>query len=295
MRPRVALATYGRAPTLAPDDQPLVPALASLGVDAEPLVWSSNTAVWTAFDAVVIRSCWDYHLHSAAFREWLDRLEGNGVAVWNSPSLVRWNSDKRYLIDLTQRGVPTIQTAIVPRRRADEVERIVTAEEWTRFVIKPAVSASGFETYALDAPLSEASRATVARVAAAGDVLVQPFAYEIPRDGELSFMFIEGEYSHAALKLATPGEFRVQTDHGGSVQGATPEPALIHQAKQAVSALPEVPLYARVDGIVRDDTFMLMELELIEPNLFFDLAPGSVDRMAEAIARRLSAVASRQR
>ncbi len=287
MKPRVALATYGRAPTLAPDDQPLVPALASLGVEAEPLVWASKSAMWTAFDAVVIRSCWDYHLQSAAFHAWLSRLEESGIPVWNSASLVRWNSNKRYLIDLAQRGVPTIQTTVVPHRRAEDVERIVAAEEWARFVIKPAISASGFETYALETPLSATSRATVARVAAAGDVLVQPFANEIPRDGELSFMFIEGEYSHAALKRATAGEFRVQTDHGGSVESADPDPVLIEQATRSLSALPEVPLYARVDGIVRGGTFLLMELELIEPNLFFDLAPGSVERMAGAIARRL--------
>jgi len=287
MKPRVALATYGRAPTLAPDDQPLVPALASVGIEAEPLVWASKSAMWTAFDAVVIRSCWDYHLQSAAFQAWLSRLEESGIAVWNSTSLVRWNSNKRYLIDLAERGVPTIQTMVVPHRRAEDVERIVATEEWARFVIKPAISASGFETYALETPLSATSRATVARVAAAGDVLVQPFANEIPRDGELSFMFIEGEYSHAALKRATAGEFRVQTDHGGSVESADPDPVLIEQAKRSLSALPEVPLYARVDGIVRGGTFLLMELELIEPNLFFDLAPGSVERMAGAIARRL--------
>ena len=287
MKPRVALATYGRAPTLAPDDQPLVPALASVGIEAEPLVWASKSAIWTAFDAVVIRSCWDYHLQSAAFQAWLSRLEESGIAVWNSTSLVRLNSNKRYLIDLAERGVPTIQTMVVPHRRAEDVERIVATEEWARFVIKPAISASGFETYALETPLSATSRATVARVAAAGDVLVQPFANEIPRDGELSFMFIEGEYSHAALKRATAGEFRVQTDHGGSVESADPDPVLIEQAKRSLSALPEVPLYARVDGIVRGGTFLLMELELIEPNLFFDLAPGSVERMAGAIARRL--------
>jgi glutathione synthase/RimK-type ligase-like ATP-grasp enzyme len=289
LKRRVALATYGRAPALAPDDQLLVPALDALDVLAEPVVWSSH-AMWTAFDAVVIRSCWDYHLHSDAFRAWLDRLESAGVPVLNPASLIRWNSDKRYLNDLAERGVATIETSIVRRGRASEVEAVVAEKDWTRFVIKPAVSASGFETYAIDAPLDEHSRATIARVASNGDVLVQPFAEEIPRDGELSIVFLDGEFSHAALKRAATatGEFRVQTEHGGSVERMAVADHLVAGAARSLSVLPVMPLYARVDGIVRDDQFILMELELIEPNLFLDLEPTAPARMARGIVRRLT-------
>jgi glutathione synthase/RimK-type ligase-like ATP-grasp enzyme len=283
----VALATYGRAPGLAPDDQRLLPALASQGILAEPVVWSSHTPVWTAFDAVMIRSCWDYHLHSSAFRAWLDQLEKSGVQVWNSPPLVRWNADKHYLLDLAARGVATIPTVVVRRGHLDDVERAVTDQRWSRFVIKPAISASGFETYALDMPLDATARATIARVVSAGDALVQPFADEIPRDGELSFTFIDGEYSHAVIKRATQGEFRVQTEHGGSVQPVSPAQGLVDRASKALASLPSAPLYARVDGIARDTSFVVMEIELIEPNLFFELSPGSAERMALAIARRL--------
>jgi glutathione synthase/RimK-type ligase-like ATP-grasp enzyme len=287
---RVALATYGRAPALAPDDQLLLPALDALGVVAEPVVWSSHAAMWTAFDAVVIRSCWDYHLHSDAFHAWLDRLESAGVPVWNPASLIRWNADKRYLLDLAERGVPTIETAIVRRGHAADVETIVAEKGWTKFVIKPAVSASGFETYAIDTSIDEHSRATIARVAATGDVLVQPFADEVPQDGELSFMFLDGAFSHAALKRAAvaTGEFRVQTEHGGTVERMTPAGHLVGEAARSLAALPAPPLYARVDGIVRDDQFVLMELELIEPNLFLDLEPTAPGRLALGIRRRLT-------
>jgi glutathione synthase/RimK-type ligase-like ATP-grasp enzyme len=289
VRRRVGLATYGRAPGLAPDDQLLLPALSACGVDAEPVVWSSRGTVWTAFDAVVIRSCWDYHLHGAAFHAWLDRLEESEVVVWNSPALVRWNADKKYLVDLAARGVATIPTRVVSRGRAGDVERIVDEEQWPRFVIKPAVSASGFETYALDAPVDPMARDTIARVVAVGDALVQPFADEVPRDGEYSFTFIDGAYSHATLKRATNGEFRVQTEHGGSVEVVSPPPRLIEDAARVLASLPEMPLYARVDGIARDGVFVLMELELIEPNLFLGFAPGSADRMAQAIVGKLHA------
>jgi glutathione synthase/RimK-type ligase-like ATP-grasp enzyme len=287
---RVAIATYGRAPSLAPDDQLLVPALDALGVLAEPVVWSSHAAMWTAFDAVVIRSCWDYHLHADAFHAWLASLEKAGVPLWNPASLVRWNSDKQYLIDLAQRGVPTIQTVIVRRGRASEVESVLAANGWKKFVVKPAISASGFETYAIEAPIDEFGRSTIARVASSGDVLVQPFAEEIPESGELSFVFLDGEFSHAALKRAAvgTGEFRVQTEHGGTVERISPSAHLIEGAARCLAVLPTTPLYARVDGIVRDNQFVLMELELIEPNLFLDLEPTAPARMALGIVRRLT-------
>jgi glutathione synthase/RimK-type ligase-like ATP-grasp enzyme len=157
-------------------------------------------------------------------------------------------------------------------------------------VIKPAISASGFETYAIDAPLDEHSRATIARVVSSGDVLVQPFAEEVPRDGELSIVFLDGECSHAALKRAATatGEFRVQTEHGGTIERTWPADHLVEQAARSLAVLRTMPLYARVDGIVRDDQFLLMELELIEPNLFLELEANAPARMARGIVKRLT-------
>src|SRR5678809_600523 len=118
---RVALATYESAPDLAPDDRLLVPALERASISAEAAVWSDQSIDWGSYDAVVIRSCWDYHLRVAEFFTWLDRLESERVRVWNPPALVRWNADKRYLLDLARRGVPTIPTMIALRGRARDV------------------------------------------------------------------------------------------------------------------------------------------------------------------------------
>jgi glutathione synthase/RimK-type ligase-like ATP-grasp enzyme len=284
---RVALATYESARELAPDDRPLVSALARIGIGAQPAVWSDTSLPWESYDAVVIRSCWDYHLRVAEFFSWLDRLELAGIRVWNPPDLVRWNADKRYLLDLARRGIPTIPTMIALRGRARDVEAIVHAEGWRRVVVKPAISASGYETHSLTSPFDADARDTIARVATLSHVLVQPFVEEIPRDGELSFTFIDGRFSHATLKRARSGEFRVQTEHGGSVENTTADANLIDQAARALSALDDVPLYARVDGVVRDGDLLLMELELIEPNVFLGARPGAVDDFAEAIRARV--------
>lgn len=287
MHTRVALATYERAPGLAPDDRLLIPALERLGIRAEPSVWSDRSIRWRDFDAVIIRSCWDYHVRFGEFEAWLDALQAGAVRLWNPAPLVRWNADKRYLLDLAGRGVATIPTMIALRGHASAVESLAAAEGWTRFVIKPAISASGYETFALRMPLDDASRAAVARVVSLGAVLVQPFADEIARAGELSFTFFDGAFSHATVKRARPGEFRVQTEHGGTVDSIVAEPALIEQAAAVVASLDVRPLYARVDGIIRGDAFLLMELELIEPNVFMSYDENAAGRFARAIAERL--------
>ena len=284
---RVALATYESAPDLAPDDRPLIHALERVGIGAEAVIWSNQSADWESFDAVVIRSCWDYHLRVPEFFSWLDRLESAEVRVWNPPALVRWNADKRYLLDLARRGVPTIPTMIALRGRPRDVEAIVHAEGWRRIVVKPAISASGYETHSFVIPFDDAARQTIERVSSLSHVLVQPFVEEIPRDGELSFTFIDGRFSHATLKRARSGEFRVQTEHGGSVESTRVSPSLVEQAARAIGAIDEVPLYARVDGVVRDGDLLLMELELIEPNVFLDARSGAVDDFASAIRSRL--------
>ena len=284
---QLALATYERAPSLATDDRALVPALAASDIEAHAAVWSDPGVDWSKFDAVVLRSCWDYHLRLAEFRAWLARLESLRLRVLNDADLIRWNSDKRYLIDLARRGVTTIPTMVVSNGTADDVAHVAAAEGWSRIVVKPAVSASGYETYALNAPFDEESRDIAERVTALGDTLVQPFAMEVPRDGEYSFTFIDGAYSHATIKRARGGEFRVQTEHGGSVALVEPPPALVSQASHALVVLPNAPLYARVDGIARGGAFLLMELELIEPNLFLEFGSRAAEKMARAIAARL--------
>ncbi len=287
MKRRVALVTYDAAPDLAPDDRLLAAALERAGIRAAPAVWSDRSVDWRSFDAVVIRSCWDYHRRHGEFVAWLDALDVSRRPVWNPTPMVRWNSDKRYLIDLARRGVATVPTRIVERGSRVSVPDVAHAEGWARFVVKPAVSASAHETHALGLPLGAEDRAAIERVVAHGDALVQPFVEEVTTDGELSLIFFDGEFSHAAIKRSRRGDFRVQTEHGGTVAPIDVVPAIIAAARRSLDALDELPLYARVDGVGDERSFRLMELELIEPNVFLAVADGSADRFAATIARRL--------
>ena len=173
------------------------------------------------------------------------------------------------------------------RGATDGVDDAIAASGWSRLVVKPAVSGGAHETWVADAPLGPDARARLAGMVARADVLVQPFIDAVPRDGELSFVFIEGEFSHAVRKRAAPGDFRVQTEHGGSVTRETADERQIRIAAAVLALAPEPTLYARVDAVVDGDDFLLMELELVEPDLFFEAAPEGADTLAAAIERRV--------
>jgi len=285
---RLALATQPSLPDLYHEDRALIPALAAHGIHAEPAVWSDDSVAWREFDGVVVRSCWDYYEDYGHFLRWLDALDAHGVRVWNDSRVLRWNTDKRYLLELSSAGIQVVESEILDSASVDDVQLAAATHGWTRIVVKPTVSANGSDTHAARVPLDQADRAVIGPVLARGPALVQRFAPEISATGEHSLMFIDGAYSHAAIKRPAPNDFRVQVTHGGSDEPFSAPEWMIEQAARALSAAPRPTLYARVDGLVRDGRFVLMELELTEPNLYFEFAPSSVERMAAALARDLA-------
>jgi glutathione synthase/RimK-type ligase-like ATP-grasp enzyme len=282
----IALATAADYASLPPDDAPLVRALDASGVDAEPAVWSDDSVDWTRYRGVVIRSCWDYHLRLPEFLAWVDALERGRVPVWNSPATLRWNTSKHYLRDLAERGVSVPPTAWLPQGDDDASQSLLDTG-WRDVVLKPAVSASAFETWRTTLPLDDADRARLARLHAHSDVLVQPFLAEVQRAGELSLMYLDGRFSHAVVKRPASRDFRVQAEHGGTAERVEASGAIVGWGDGVLRALDEMPLYARVDLVETGDGPLLMELELVEPSLFFGLAPEAATRLAAAVRARL--------
>lgn len=283
--PRVALVTCGSHPELTEDDRPLLAELWSLGVEAAPAVWDDASADWKSFDAAVLRSPWDYHLSPAAFLAWLSRLEALGVPLWNPPGVVRANADKRYLKELEAAGVPVAPTAWVARGGKADLDALLSARGWTDAVVKPAVSAGAFRTSRVKP--GEEGRRALEEVLAHSDAMVQPFLPEIAAEGEWSFVFLDGRFSHAVLKTVRAGDFRVQEEHGGRVRRAEPPPGLLVQARDALLACPGPTLYARIDGVRRDGSLLLVEAELTEPSLYLSLCPGAAGLFARLIKDRL--------
>ena len=286
-RPRVALATQAALPDLSADDRLLVPALAARGVHATAAVWSDPSVDWTIFDAVAIRSCWDYHLRHDEFLAWVAQLERAGVALWNPPAVIRWNAEKGYLRDLGERGVRIVPTRWIERGSTATLYDVLHDAGWDAAVVKPAISASAHETWRTSRDAAARDERRFRALVDHGRVLVQPFMEAVVAAGEWSLVFIGGELSHAMLKRARSGDFRVQSEHGGSATRGNPGARVVEQARRALHAGASDSLYARVDGCVVDDEFVLMELELIEPLLFLAEHPEAPARFASALVERM--------
>ena len=283
-----ALVTYPELPDLNPDDHPLRDALQALGARVHAVSWDDTAVAWTNFDAVVLRSCWDYHLRFAEFRRWLDRLEAGGVRLWNPPKVVRWNYDKTYLRDLAGDGLLLPRTEWLAPGDAPDLVRLLGARGWEQAVVKPRVSASAYETWLTDRHHGASDQPRLDRLLQTGGALVQEFVPEVMTVGELSLIYIAGEFSHAVRKRAGAGEFRVQERFGGWAEPATAGAAALAAGRRALARVPGPWLYARVDGVEREggERFLVMELEVFEPQLFLAFAPLAARRLAEAIIAR---------
>ncbi|KZC17732.1 hypothetical protein RHOFW510R12_13410 [Rhodanobacter sp. FW510-R12] len=284
---RLALATSIDHASIQPDDAHLAATLERLGLPPVVCVWNDPTVDWSAFDAVLIRTIWDYFKHQAAFLHWLDRLDALGVPTINDSALLRWNSDKRYLLELAQHGV-----AIIPTRLAGAaaLPDTLAAMAGQSVVIKPSVSGSAWHTLrgtAGDAALTDAA----AQLPRERDYLVQPFVPEIVSDGEWSLLYFAGEFSHAVIKRPAAGDYRVQGEYGGRTEPAQPDAAILAAADRALAALAALGhgghAYLRVDGVVSGGRFLVMELELIEPFLHLAAHPAAAERLAREVAARI--------
>ena len=286
----VALVTYRRLPDLDPDDHHLRDALRELEARVHPVCWDDPRAAWAEFDAVVLRSCWDYYVRFGEFSRWLDDLERSGARLWNPAAVVRWNADKIYLRDLADDGLllPGTEWLAPEVGRVPDLGAVLERRGWDRAVVKPRVSASAHETWLTDRGRAAGDQPRVAALCTGGGkgVLVQEFVPELTTAGELSLVYVAGDFSHAVRKVAAAGEFRVQERFGGWSEPATAGAAALTAGARALARVPGPWLYARVDGVERAGRFLVMELEVFEPSLFLRHAPQAARRLAREIVSR---------
>lgn len=286
--PQICFVTCRTWPEISESDRLVQRALEARGATVEARAWNDPGASWNGFDAIVLRSNWDYHFEPDAFLGWLDHLERAGARVLNPPALVRWNLSKAYLLELARAGVPTVATVILEDESRAGLEAVMAARAWRRVVMKPVISASAHDTRLVSAATIDEAVDALASGAMRRPVLVQPFVEEIQARGEWSLVFIETDMTHAVLKRPAAGEFRVQPRLGGTVDTPPPPDGIRAVAGAALAALPAPPLYARIDGVETAAGFQIMEVEVNEPGLFFPHAPAAAARFAEALLRRVS-------
>ena len=294
---RVAFVTTTDLAAIDDDvDLPIqIDAFAKAGIELAHVAWEDQSAEWESFDAVIIRSPWNYVEHLDAFRAWLDHRRGNR-RVHNPVEVVEWNLEKRYLSDLADRGVPIVPTSFVGS--LEEFRSAVSELSTGELVVKPSISAGSRLTgrFVLDDPEAES---LARRILARGlTVMVQPFASSIDEEGEIGTVLFGGSISHSFAKAA------LLSPNGGLIGGAyheeiTPVVApvdvleVVQSAAEAVRAIArgngwiapeEELLYGRYDVIRLDDgSAALLEAELFEPCFFLQTSNGSAERFVDAV------------
>jgi glutathione synthase/RimK-type ligase-like ATP-grasp enzyme len=278
---RLAVVTDAVRPSLVDDDRPLLAAFAALGVQAVPVDWADERVDWRAFDAALIRSPWNYPSHGLAFEALVERMP---IPVWNPAHVLRWNLRKTYLLELAAAGLPVPPTLYLPAGAPADLGPAF--DRWERVVVKPEIGGTGIHTYTADAGSRRAVESAIAPRLREMGFLVQPFL-PVVGGGESSLVYLDGVYSHAVKKIAAKGEFRVHLEHGGSVAPHQPSREQRAIADRFAAFVPDVP-YTRVDLVGDGADALLMELELIEPELFFRFHPPAVDVFTRSIARRIA-------
>jgi hypothetical protein len=281
----VAIATCSDLPDLDEEGRLLRDALRARGLDAQPAIWNEEHQ-WDKFAAVVLRTTWDYFRSIGEFLAWAHRI---GSRLINPPSMVAWNADKSYLLELAGNGIPIIPTQYV---RPGEDFGLPSGQ----YVVKPAIGAGVNDAAMYDQDRSGVALAHIRTLHAAGRaVLIQPHCHRVDYEAETEVVFIDGEISHCMrkgplLSLDRPiekGPWRKE-----DMAARAPEPDMVMLARRvhdlAAARFGFSPLYARVDAVRDDDGQpVLMELELIEPSLFLQHQQGSAERLAEALAGRI--------
>lgn len=278
----VLLATCRHHPELTPSDELLAAALRARDVPVSAAPWDGIVPAEAGRSIVCLRSTWDYHKRSDEFRAWITALSAHGVAVVNPADTVLWNVDKEYLRWLEARGIAIPETRWIAPGDPIDLRAMLAGAEWDRAVLKPRISATAYGTHLVGAE-TVLDDAELRALSGAG-ALLQSFVPEIQSGGETSLIFIDGRFSHAVSKRPSAGDFRVQHEFGGTAQATDAPGALRDFGRRVLDATPFPWTYARVDVVQAARGPLLMELELIEPDLFFTLGGDGAQRLAAALA-----------
>jgi glutathione synthase/RimK-type ligase-like ATP-grasp enzyme len=275
---KIAIATCQKLPDLTENDRLLIPIFEEKGHTLNAEIWDNPEVQWSAYDLVLIRSTWDYYLKPVEFQSWVSQFVHTKTQLLNSPEIILQNTHKFYLKTLSDKGI-----AIIPTRFSSDEIAIESLQIWEKVVIKPAISAGSHETEVFET--AHLSQETLNMKIGEGDWLIQPFLEEIKESGEISMLFFGGEFSHAIQKVPKSGDFRVQKQFGSQYIHFEPSVHLIQQAKHTVEITGRKAVYARVDGVMTERGFLLMEVEMIEPDLFFEYEAAGPARFVEAVLK----------
>lgn len=261
------------------DEAPLIDALRAAGHDAGTLAWDDPSSDPGAFDLCVLRATWNIHLQPLEFLEWLENASRRS-RICNAHDVVRWNLDKRYLIELQSAGIPIVPTAWATRSARTDLRSIVDATGWSEVVIKPIISAASFMTRRFRTDAIDAAQQFLSDALTERDMMVQQYMPSVEHGGERAIVWIDGKITHAVEKAPrfADNEERV------SGRDVTPEEQTF--AERVMRSAPDGLLYARIDVMEDEEgSLRLSELELIEPSLYFPFSEAALARFVRAVSR----------
>lgn len=257
------------------------------GVHVDVISWHANDIDWSKYDAVIVRSTWDYQEHADAFVDKLIEISKHDTVLINPLSLMQWNISKRYLQTLQTQGITIIPSVFFDSVSISDIYAQFAHFDTQEIIIKPLISANSDNTFRLDHIGLMTQAGPLSNIFSSTPCVIQPFLDSVINEGEYSLFYFNGEYSHTIKKVPKSGDFRVQEEHGGELMTVTPDELQLSAAAKVLAALPEKSLYARVDLIrnpraQKDDIWQLMEVELIEPSLYFNMDEASPERFVQA-------------
>ncbi len=268
------------------EDEALCAALRARGLETTVLSWLRHRLPPTV-RLCAVRSAYDWAIRRERFLAWVEAT-ARTIPVWNSPPVLRWGSDKSYLLDLAARGIAIVPTTRLPAKSAATVERLFAEHGCEQLVLKPAVGVAAREVIRIAADDTATGQAHLDRLLAAEDVLAQPYLQSIEREGELSVIFVAGQVSHALRKTPRAGDFRAMFVFGCQETPVTLSKAETSLAERVVAALDAGVMFGRID-LLRgtEGALCVSEVELVSPTLYFDHEPTACGRLADAIRDRL--------
>ena len=268
------------------EDKLLKTELELLGLNVIIKDWKSKKFDWTKAEYAIFRSTWDYFDNFKLFSNWLEKNKYE-IKFINSLEIIKWNLDKVYLLELQEKGINIAPTILIKKNQPTTLKKLFEDTGWQEAVLKPTVSGAARHTYRINRNSYNDYEEIFKGLICNEDFLFQEFIKNIISKGELSLIVIGGKYTHAVKKTAKKGDFRVQDDHGGKVEVYYASDKEIEFAEQCINLCLEMPLYARVDiAYDNNNELSLVELELIEPELWFRNNKKSAELLAKEISKK---------
>jgi glutathione synthase/RimK-type ligase-like ATP-grasp enzyme len=290
---RVGILTCSDFPDLTLSDQKLIPLLKESGIFAEAVIWDNPLFQSTRYDVLLFRNTWDYFTKKETFFNWLNELTTRNITTINTLDTIFWNAHKFYLKELQEYGIPVIPGIFISKD--DDTDfRMLIPEDWEKAVIKPAISAGAYLTECFFLQNVDTISTVYKDIRKSNDLIIQKFIPEIITHGEISLVFFDKKYSHAVIKTPKDGDFRIQSQFGGSYMPYFPDDLLLNSCTNIIQYIKHDLLYARIDGVMIGNVFHLMELELIEPDLYLDYVQDGHRRFTDVIVQYLQSSFSKE-